>query len=190
MNRKTLLFIVAVLASVALSARANLVVDPTNLVTNPGFETGNFSGWTQWGDTSFSDVTALHAHTGTYGAEFGPTTGDGGINQTISTVSGQPYILDFWLDNRDTLGNNRFSVAFGATTLLSLTNAPAFPYTHYTFTVTPGANALLHFSFYNPPSWFDLDDVSVNAVPEPGTLGLIALGALGVVGALRKRLLV
>jgi len=47
----------------------------------------------------------------------------------------------------------------------------------------------LAFSFSNPPLYWDLDDVSVTAaVPEPGTLGLIAFGALGLVGAFRKRL--
>ena len=181
MNRK-ILFMIALLASAALTAHANLVA-------NPGFETGNFGGWTQWGDTSFSDVTALHAHTGTYGAEFGPTATDGGINQNIIGVTaGFLYNVSFWLDNRDTLANNRFSVAFGSATLLSLTNAPAFPYTQYSFNVVASANdALLHFSFYNPPSWFDLDDVDVHLVPEPGILGLIGLGALGLVGAVRKR---
>ena len=69
---------------------------------------------------------------------------------------------------------------------------PAFPYTFYSFSniIATSSSSALSFSFYNPPSWWDLDDVSVTAhvVPEPGTLGLIALGALGLVGAVRKRL--
>jgi hypothetical protein len=81
------------------------------------------------------------------------------------------------------------SVQFSGVTLLSLTSAPAFAYTEYTFTALASTNnALLHFSFYNPPVYWYLDDVSVTPVPEPGTLGLIALGALGLVGAVRKRL--
>jgi len=50
MNRKTPLLI-AVLASAALSAHAQ------NLVVNPGFETGDFTGWSLSGDTGFCGVT-------------------------------------------------------------------------------------------------------------------------------------
>jgi len=182
MNKKTLLFIAAVLASAALSARANLV-------TNPGFETGDFSGWTQFGDTSFTDVETFDVHSGTYAAEFGPTSSDGGINQAIGTSVGQSYSISFWLDNRDPTANNHMSASFGGVTLLTIVNGPAQPFTLYSFTATATTtSSLLQFSFYNPPSWWTLDDVDVHAVPEPGTLGLVALGALGLVGAVRKRL--
>jgi PEP-CTERM motif-containing protein len=182
MNKK-ILFIIAVLASAALSARAQ------NLVTNPGFETGDFSGWTQFGDTSFTDVQSFNVHSGSFAAEFGPTASDGGITQNIATTPGITYTVDFWLDNRDTSGTNHMSASFAGVTVLTLTSAPAFTYTEYTFSVlATTSSSLLQFSFYNPPSWWDLDDVSVTAVPEPGTLGLIVLGALGLVGTLRKRL--
>jgi len=185
MNKK-ILFIIAVVASAALTAHANLV-------TNPGFETGSFSGWTQFGDTSFTGVGAgaPYAHSGTFGAYFGPTSADGGIFQAIPTTIGQTYTVDFWLSNDDSQGNNHMSASFGGVPLLALVNAPPFPYTHYTTNVTAlSASSLLNFTFYNPPAYYYLDDVAVNVVPEPGTLGLIALGALGLVGALRKRLLV
>ena len=186
MNQKTLLFVVAVLASVALSAHANLVV-------NPGFETGSFAPWTNTGDTSFSGVSnGVPVHSGSYAAFFGPTSNDGFLDQNIVTVPGLSYIVDFWLSNDDSVGNNHMSASFNGVQILSLVNAAPFPYTHYTSNPIMATTALtdLHFTFYNPPAYYYLDDVAVNAVPEPGTLGLIALGALGLVGAVRKRLLV
>jgi hypothetical protein len=185
MNKKILL-IIAVLASAALTARANLVA-------NPGFETGDFTGWTQTGDNSFTDVQTFDVHSGTYAAEFGPTSSDGGITQNITTVAGQGYDVSFWLDNRDTSGGSHMSASFAGVTLLTSPNgSPGFPYTFYSFTniIATSNSSALSFSFFNPPSWWDLDDVSVTptVVPEPGTLGLIALGALGLVGAVRKRL--
>jgi PEP-CTERM motif len=183
MNKKILL-IIAVLASAALTARANIV-------TNGGFETGDLTGWTQFGDTSFTAVAGtfdgVSPHSGNFQLYSGPTSSFGGLDQTLATSPGA-YTVDFWLANGDTSMNNGFYVSFNGVHLLDLTNAPQSPYTEYTFTGTAtGSSTVLEFGFYNPPVYWFLDDVSVSPIPEPGTLGLIALGALGLVGAVRKR---
>ncbi|WP_236601018.1 protease pro-enzyme activation domain-containing protein [Ktedonobacter sp. SOSP1-85] len=73
---------------VALSAAA------TNPVTNPGFETGSFSGWTTAGTASISTT----AHAGSYSGEAGSssaTNGDSSISQTFTVPSGSGT-LSFW----------------------------------------------------------------------------------------------
>lgn len=182
MNKKILL-IIAVFVGAALSAHAQ------NIVQNPGFETGSLPPWTNTGDTSFTGVTTV-PHSGSYALYSGPVTSDGYIDQTLPTLAGQAYNVSFWLENTDSSSENRFGASLGSVTLVP---EGVFAYTpsyiQLSFTnVVPGANADMHFIFYNVPAFFYLDDVSVTAVPEPGTLGLIALGAVGLVGALRKRL--
>src|SRR5437016_4266970 len=118
MNRK-ILFMIALLASAALTAHAQ-----DNLVTNGGFETGTFSGWTNSGDTSFTAVSNSSfghtPHSGTYEAHFGPTSSDGFLDQNVPTTPGLFYIMDFWLSNNDTLANNHMSASFAGTTFLTL----------------------------------------------------------------------
>jgi hypothetical protein len=186
MNRKTLLFIVAVLASAALSAHAQ-----DNLVGNPGFETGAFAPeWTQFGGTNFTGVTGTFGgvppHGGNFQAYFGPTT-SGGIMQTLTGPAGA-YAVDFWLAAVGGGSTDSFSASLGGVTFYSTPGIGAFPYTHITGAVVTGANPVLQFTTLNAPSYWLLDDINVAAVPEPGTLGLIGLGVLGLVGALRKRL--
>jgi len=136
---------------------------PTCLVVNGGFETGSLPPWTDTGDTSFTGVgSPAIPHSGSFALFSGPSTSDGFIDQTIPTTDGTAYDVSFWLQNVDTSSTNRFGASFGSVTLVPEATQAAFGYTLFTFTnVVPGANADLHFIFYNPPSYFYLDDVCV-----------------------------
>ena len=136
---------------------------PGCLVVNGGFETGSLPPWTDTGDTSFTGVgSPAIPHSGSFALFSGPSSSDGFIDQTLPTVAGQAYDVTFWLQNVDASGNNRFGASLGSVTLVPEAVQLPFGYTLYTFTnVIPGANADLHFIFYNPPSYFYLDDVCV-----------------------------
>ena len=136
---------------------------PACIVVNGGFETGSLPPWTDTGDTSFTGVgSPAIPHSGSFALFSGPSSSDGFIDQTLPTVAGQAYDVTFWLQNVDASGNNRFGASFGSVTLVPEAVQLPFGYTLYTFTnVIPGANADLHFIFYNPPSYFYLDDVCV-----------------------------
>jgi hypothetical protein len=132
------------------------------IVVNGDFETGSFPPWTNTGDTSFTAVNNVNPHSGTFSVQTGPTVSDGFVDQTIATVAGEAYDVTFWLENDDDTSTNRFGASFGSVTLVPEAIQSAFPYTQYTFTnVIPGANADLHFIFFNSPSYFYLDDVCV-----------------------------
>ena len=138
-----------------------------NLVTNSGFETGNFNGWAQSGDTSFTSVNSGQAHGGTFKAEFGPTA-TCFLSQNLATVAGQHYRVDFWLAS--TTGTpDDFSVSWNGTTITSLQNVSGQLFSEYTFDVVgiPGTSSL-QFSFSNPPAFWRLDDISVTPAKPPG----------------------
>ena len=158
-----------------------------NLLTNGSFETGDFSGWSQFGDTSYTGVAAgnfiVAPSDGNFQAVFGSVNYFGGITQSVGTA-GNSYVVSFDLANRD--GYGAF-VNFGGVNLL--TNPGNQGYVHYSFNVTALDNTGLTFGFFNPPSYYNLDNVSVQsgAVPEPASWALM-LGGFGVVGgALRSR---
>jgi Carbohydrate binding domain/PEP-CTERM motif len=161
-----------------------------NLITNGGFETGDFTGWTLSGNVSGSTlVSPTAAHTGNFGALLGAIGSLNFLSQTLTTVPGTTYEITFWQLFDGGLPNE-FSVSWDGTVLSDLVNHAATPYTLYTFhVVAPSSSTVLQFGSRDDPGFLRLDDVAVNSVAEPGTLLLLAssLAGLGWFTSRRQR---
>ena len=172
MNTRLFAF-AAFAASLVTSASA------VELVVNGGFETGDFTAWTQAGGTVLTD----DPFSGTYEASFAPVTG--ALAQSLATMPNTNYNVSFYLRNAGNAAGS-FQVLLGTSVLTNLTINPD-SYKRFTYNATTSAlpgNSILTFQFANPTTTFHLDDVSVQAVPEPATFAALGLGAVAL---LRRR---
>jgi len=161
-----------------------------NLIVNGGFETGDFTGWTVTGTMQYFGVLPMAARSGVYGAWFGDIEGITSISQTVATVPGVTYELSFWVANP--IGNVNYAELWWDGNLIdSVQNSEPFGWDQVSFLVTATTGSTeFKIGGNNPPGYWTLDDFSlVEAVPEPSSLGLGALGVtfLAVLAIGRRR---
>jgi hypothetical protein len=146
------------------------ITGSNNLIINGGFETGDFTGWNQTGDTSQNTVDTSHPHSGTYAARLGPVGDEGFLDQAFSSTPGASYTLSYWLLNYGG-PTNEFEAYIDRNILpgSQVVNSSAFPYTQYTFPfIATGTTTDVMFGFRQDPSFWFLGDVMVAAAgPAP-----------------------
>jgi hypothetical protein len=172
-------------SSVLIIALALGFGEKVRAVANGGFETGDFTGWSLSGNTSFTSVIAEAAHSGAFGASFGAVGSETLLAQlVVPTTPGASYSLDFWLKNLSGATTNSFSAWWDGVLVTSLFNSAAFDYTGFSFpVVASGASTVLEFRFRHDPSFWNFDDVSITPVGVPDgatTVGLLGIALIGL----------
>jgi len=199
--------ILGALASVAVLA-APAAASAAELVTNGGFESSDFTGWTLGSNASYDSVHISPSAfvpigasgLGTYTALLGAVNGTNMLSQTLNTVAGDTYTVSFELGTQGNIENqkpsNYFLATIGGVTILKEVDAiPSIyafgPSTFYGFSYFPstfkatGSSTLLQFTYENGPGFFNLDNVSVQGTPGVTVGGAVpepATWALMLVG--------
>ena len=189
-----------------------------NLFTNGDFEGSTYvatfgsstdilpTGWTNSPPTDDSNLNVFAngtgpgaAESGTHYVAFQSAVTDGTqdcLNQVISTVPNQKYIVSFWVamtpssgsvfglsPEWDSGGANDTTMGNSSDFYFHPTNSPAVPYTFFSFTETASSSATsIFFHGADGTGAVLLDNVSVTPVPEPGWLMYFPLLAIVVLG--------
>jgi len=174
------------------------------------FGGGSFTGWNVTGadviviDDSYQEGgLVFNAQGGSNTAidltGAGNTGAADGITQSIATVAGKRYLLSFYVGNASPTGGNAFAYTQPSTLNLSINGGPLLTFTNSTDTpfginyqlfstsfVATGATLLAFSNGTVGDNMLGLDTVSLTAVPEPATWGLM-LGGFAMVGLAARR---
>ena len=170
------------LVGLGLALLAAPAAQAQNLVTNPGFETGDYSGYTLTGDSSGSYISSP-GYNSDFSAALTTSTANGFLSQTLNTKVGQTYNISFYLES-DGATPNTFSLAFGGTTVSSVTNlSSVLVFNQYTAVATATSNSTpLTFTYRDDPGYFYLDNISVTPAPVPEASTTVSFGVLLALG--------
>jgi len=173
-----------------------------NIVANSGFETGDFTSWTEHTCTSVNCgaqgwfVTTTDPHTGTHAADtrcvsadcLNPTTGDW-ISQVLTTTTSTAYTFSFWMDPVNSGDPTvEIDIFWNGTKVGGFGSEPG-GYHRYTIggLVATGTSTTLEITGRHDPATVFIDDVCVSsttdcgsATPEPTAMFLMGGGLVGI----------
>lgn len=183
------MIVVAAMVMLAISAQVGTA---SAALTNGGFETGDFTGWTIDTDINYALVLDSGSqYAGNYEAQLGTYGNVGTLSQAFATTAGKQYNVSFWLANDIKDTTNVFQAFWdGQVHALNPVLNPtlASPYTQYAFMATAsGISSTLAFNFMNEQSAFHLDNVDATPTPIPAAVWLFGSGLAGLAGIRRKK---
>ncbi|MBV9617556.1 MAG: carbohydrate binding domain-containing protein, partial [Ktedonobacteraceae bacterium] len=157
----TVLLVICSIGAIIFFKEPSGVFAASNLVSNPGFETGNLNSWScDAGDT----VVTSPVHSGSYAAQLNPssfTTGQ--CTQTISVLANTTYTLSAYVDGPYAyLGVNGYNDTW--------TGSSSYTQLSYTFTTgasTTSVTIYVH-GWYAQSSVY-VDDVVLSGPGGPST---------------------
>lgn len=180
-------------------------------LTNPGFETGDFSGWSTFGDGWRTSAWGGDVHTGAWGIvsdvthdSFGSTWR--GVFQNVPATAGETYSGGVWLHTAGlpvpAHSESWFEVQFldGGNVVLGqyqsahVTADQAYAWMGVSSMVAPAGTVQasvrgIVYSFGDPgvgaTEYHVFDDFAFAVVPEPASAGLVA--AMAAVALVRRR---
>jgi hypothetical protein len=164
-------------------------------IVNGSFETGNFAGWTQGGNTGFTFVACggfdgMNASDGSCFAALGPVGSDGSLSQTFNDVVGKQYLASFDYASDGNTPNDFTPFLVGQLAGPFIVDDVQHGFEHFTGVFTGTGADTFMFTFRNDPGYNGLDNINVVALgtPEPATwaMMLIGIGGLGAVARRRR----
>ena len=199
--RSSFLFLFICFAAVSVAHGQNVLIDG-NFDTSTPNTIGTVSGWDVTGNVAAVGNQGFTSSSLAAALSVGDNTENDMLSQTFTTTIGQTYTLDFdaGVYGKPTAGALSLQIQItGTTSLFDTTVQPPnnndfnpAPFDHYSYMFTAdSASTTLTFTDHglgNASADVMVDTVSVAPIPEPGSVGLLLLGAgwLGLAG-LRKR---